>query len=386
MDARANNQPHVAPNGRKTKELTKNQRLGIYWAICIDYNNGKLHHGFINKTAEKLGVSWNTICVIWRSIRTEIVNGVFPPSNVVLKNNFLRGRKPKFPKELLREHAKTLPLCLRANMKILAAQFPMYSYSGIRHLCKDKRDPLLIKRTCRMVPVLSQENRQARLDYCLSFVRNDQHFDSLYDCIWIDEKKFQVHPSVIAAYLAPDKRPTFLPTLKKNHLVTVTFLAAVARPRRNAGGQYDFNGLIGIWPFVATVPAQRSSRNRPRGTPETKDIKIDIATFEDFYVEKLLPAVQACCPDIMKQEFIYIQMDNAPVHKVSVETQRVHEFYKGEPALFPVPVCQPPNSPDLNILDLGVFRTLQCLVSVVHCRNMDEVIVQVTTQFFALDP
>ena len=132
MDPMPNNQPHVVPNGQKTKELTNNQRLGIYWAICIDYNRGKLHHGFIN--------------------------GVFPPPNVVLSNKFLRGRKPKLPKELLRKHSKTLPLCLRANMKILAAQFPMYSYGGMQHLCKDKRDPLLIKRTCCMVPILSQEN------------------------------------------------------------------------------------------------------------------------------------------------------------------------------------------------------------------------------------
>jgi hypothetical protein len=234
-----------------------------------------------------------------------------------------------------------------------------------------------------MVPILSQENRQARLDYCLEFVQDNLHFHHYYDYVWIDEKRFQCHPDVISAWLAPGEPVPYLPMRKKNHLVTVTFLAAVARPRRNVEGEYFFDGLVGIWPFVASVPAQRASRNRPRGTLETKDIKIDIATFEEFYVQKLLPAIQEKCPHAMKQEPIYIQMDNAPVHKVSVETMGVHEFYIHETdPIFAVPVRQPPNSPDLNVLDLGVFRTVQVRVSIVHCRTMDEVVERVNTSFF----
>ena len=35
-------------------------------------------------------------------------------------------------------------------------------------------------------------------------------------------------------------------------------------------------------------------------------------------------------------------------------------------------MCQPPNSPDLNILDLGFFRALQCLRYKVTVKSVDD--------------
>ncbi|KAE9254423.1 hypothetical protein PF002_g2865 [Phytophthora fragariae] len=50
------------------------------------------------------------------------------------------------------------------------------------------------------------------------------------------------------------------------------FLAAVARPRYDANRQVLFDGKIGIWDFTKQTEAQRTSKNRPAGTLETKNL------------------------------------------------------------------------------------------------------------------
>ena len=62
------------------------------------------------------------------------------------------------------------------------------------------------------------------------------------------------------------------------------------------------------------VPAQRRSENRPRGTIETKSIKVDIKVMREFLIEKVLPAIQAVWPEGDARQTIYIQQDNAKPH------------------------------------------------------------------------
>ena len=70
-------------------------------------------------------------------------------------------------------------------------------------------------------------------------------------------------------------------------------------------------------------------------------------------VNKVLPAIHAKWPreDVKKQ--IFIQQDNAPSHlhvndPVFCEAAQQQGFDNRL-------ICQPPNSPDFNILDLGFF-------------------------------
>ena len=43
--------------------------------------------------------------------------------------------------------------------------------------------------------------------------------------------------------------------------------------------------------------------------------------------------------------------------------------------------CQPPNLPDLNVLDLGVFRALQSMQWKEEAKNMDEMVQRVLNVF-----
>lgn len=73
-------------------------------------------------------------------------------------------------------------------------------------------------------------------------------------------------------------------------------MTAVARPRWDTEGNVTFSRKISIWPFVKEVPAQRRSGNRPKGTIETKSIKVDRKVMREFLIQKLLPAIQSVCP------------------------------------------------------------------------------------------
>jgi hypothetical protein len=49
-------------------------------------------------------------------------------------------------------------------------------------------------------------------------------------------------------------------------------------------------------------------------------------------------------------------------------------------------ISQPANSPDMNVLDLGFFASLQSYTDTCSSRNMDELIENVINQFWSYDP
>jgi hypothetical protein len=97
---------------------------------------------------------------------------------------------------------------------------------------------------------------------------------------------------------------------------------------------------------------QESSANRVAGTMEIKSIdSITQAVMRDYLIDKVLPAIRAKwpCEDIEKP--IYIQQDNDMPH-ISPNDRLFYEATKQDGFDIRI-VCQPANSPDLNILDLG---------------------------------
>ena len=71
------------------------------------------------------------------------------------------------------------------------------------------------------------------------------------------------------------------------------FLSAVARPRYTAVREMNFDGKIGIWPFVKRVEATRKSANRDRGVLETKLLNVTKVLCEDFILNKIIPVIHA---------------------------------------------------------------------------------------------
>lgn len=158
------------------------------------------------------------------------------------------------------------------------------------------------------------------------------------------------------------------------------FLTAVARPRFNADGQCIFDGKIGIWPFTEQVAAKRGSKNRPKGTIETKCIEsVTQVEVRKMLCEKLFPAIRKKWPKESKNQKIFIQQDNAKPH-LSVSdgglTAEAHKYGWNMEMK-----AQPPNSPDLNVLDLGFFHSIQSIQHRTSQNNIDELINVVINAF-----
>jgi hypothetical protein len=133
---------------------------------------------------------------------------------------------------------------------------------------------------------------------------------------------------------------------------------------------------------VKKVPAQRGSRNRPRGTLETKPFSVTKAIYKKFIMEKVLPAIKEKWPQYHRNMGIKLQKDNAKPHMIHNDPEVLEKLNNMTVSvnLF----GQPPNSPDLNVLDLGYFAAIQALQQKQQQRTVDELIAAVDYSFLNL--
>lgn len=159
------------------------------------------------------------------------------------------------------------------------------------------------------------------------------------------------------------------PTIQhKSHIPKVMFLVAMALPRMLDNGEW-FDGKVGLWECVEQVPAKRSSRNRPAGTLEIKPKSMD----SDYY--RHLCTMPGGIIDKVKEKMpwlrgnvVSIQHDGAKPHsgRDNEAFMQQHGSTEGWIIQF---VRQPAQSPDLNILDLGIFHSRKCRVSQLKHRT-----------------
>jgi len=106
-------------------------------------------------------------------------------------------------------------------------------------------------------------------------------------------------------------------------------------------------------------PAQRSLYQRPQGTLEWKNKSIKKDVYRRLLLTKVVPAIKEKWPRgewRSTQTVIRIQQDGPNSH-IKPDNKEFHESLK-EMGLHNkiLLYTQPPNSPDLNINDLGFFR------------------------------
>ncbi|KAH9114660.1 hypothetical protein AeMF1_011275 [Aphanomyces euteiches] len=201
----------------------------------------------------------------------------------------------------------------------------------------------------------------------------------MFDLIHVDEKWFWLDEIDRKIYITCNEEEPHRECTSKNFRTKVMFLCGVARPRFDENGVCTFDGKLGLWPFVQQVAAARSSRNRPRGTLETQSINVNKSVYEEFILTKLLPAIKERWPQ--EGQRLVIQHDNASPHG-----EFPQDLLSRHLPQFDVEVrCQPPNSPDLNVLDLGYFNAIQSLQYTKSPTTIDELIVAVQDSFHELD-
>ena len=149
-------------------------------------------------------------------------------------------------------------------------------------------------------------------------------------------------------YLLPEEDEPHRTCKNKNYIPRIMFLCVCAN------GECIFDGKIGCFPLVTYENAIRGSHNRLRGEQVIKPItSITRDVIRDFMLNQVLPAIRAKWPREDVHKPIFIQQDNAPSH-LKVDDPVFCEAAKQDGFDIRL-ICQPPNSPDFNILDLGFF-------------------------------
>jgi len=92
----------------------------------------------------------------------------------------------------------------------------------------------------------------------------------------------------------------------------------------------------------------------------------------EFMINQVLPAIRAKWPREDVGKPIFIQQDNAPTHLKLDDLEFCSHAQLGG---FDIRlICQPPNSPDFNILDLGFFRAIQAIQYKKNAKTMEDLL------------
>jgi len=334
---------------------------------------GKLNHGVTRIVSHITGVPWRVVQRIWHNGQQgDGVNGVVSKK----PRNCGRKKKPFDPQII-----KTVELKKRTTIKDLANEIHVPKSTLHRRFKEGefRRHTNAIKFT------LNEENKKARVRFCLSMldpssVPHEPRFNGMYNIVYIDEKWFYRTKANQKYYMAHDESDPERTTQSKNFIEKVMVLTAVARPRFDSAGNCTFSGKIGTWSFTTVEPAKRSSVNRPAGTMVTKvlpSVTKDVS--RDYIVNKVLPAIKEKWPAEEHGTPVFIQQDNAKTH-IAVNDPIFCAAASADGFDIRL-MCQPPNSPDLNILDLGFFCSLQADFQKSSPNNVADIVAKVEKAF-----
>nr|XP_016514427.1 PREDICTED: uncharacterized protein LOC107831196 [Nicotiana tabacum] len=246
---------------------------------------------------------------------------------------------------------KKIPLCRRTNIRSLAYAMDMSTSTIFRRI----KEGAIRPHTNAIKPHLTEENKKARLQFCLSMIESgtlnsNPIFSDMFNYVHIDEKWFFMSKKSEKFYLLPEEQEPnpYRSCKSKNFITKVMFMVAVVRPRLAKDGTELFSGKIGIFPFVFKEPAKKNSKNRVAGTLEIKPIlSVTKDVTRTCLIEKVLPVIRSKWPLSQSNTPIFIQQNNARPH-LSVNDLQFTEVARQDG--FDIRLCfQPPNSPDLNV-------------------------------------
>ena len=253
-----------------------------------------------------------------------------------------------------RQGLKEIPWCCRKTYRSTVKAMGV-ALSTVQQMLL-RRDVCCIHMSS-LKPTLTEENKMSRMELALSFIEknNTSKFENMEDLIQIDEKWFYLTKDGQRFIIAVDEEEPYRHVQHKSFLTKIMFLCAVARPRYNMNKNAWFDGKIGIWPIRKWEPAKRSLKKCAKGTPVWKSQCITQEVYHEYLIQKFLPAVKERCPTSNGR--IWLQQDRAKSH--ILEDDMEFKEAVDEIGLNLTMFTQSPNSPDTNILDLGLFRAIQ---------------------------
>jgi hypothetical protein len=207
-------------------------------------------------------------------------------------------------------------------------------------------------------PAVTFEQRWNRLNFVVNQVDDRcMRYPSAFNTIHVDETWFYLMSDGEHARYFPGEVVDSAPTVQhKSHIPKVMAIVANARPDPN----HEFDGKIGIWRICSEKVAEKSSRHHQKGDRYQVDVTIDSAWYRGWYLDCLLPAIKQKMPWMRNREIV-VQQDGARPHTGKGNLDALQEA--GNDGRWSINlITQPAQSPDLNINDLGFFRSLKTRV------------------------
>ncbi|KAL4162248.1 hypothetical protein PRNP1_002795 [Phytophthora ramorum] len=346
---------------RRKPNMTDDERLAMA-EFLLKHSQGeaRLPRAVITAAAEQFQVHRNTVSRIWNLMKAAMDAGA--PTDVVMKQVLSRkrgncGRKKKDYSAAL-ERVKQLPLSQRGSLRALSSAVGVPRTTLFRLLrsedtattasadTKDDRTDVKPTIANSIKPPLSDKNKRERLRFCLGKMQPNGVFDSMYNVVHINTKWCSI----------PGHRDA-----KKTKAM---FLVAVARPQWDAESQQQFDGKLGVWPFVVAEPplplgtyadasmlsAQPIGRVfRVLESVAKKDIQAMITNY-------VIPAIKLKMPSALRNGPLFIQLDNQQV-RLSPDDPVVAEHGSTDGWNIRVQY-QPAYSPELVVLDHGFLKSI----------------------------
>ena len=141
----------------------------------------------------------------------------------------------------------------------------------------------------------------------------DRRFKLQLNEIHLDEKLFYVTTEKEDYYQHNLEEVPVKKGISKRFITRCMFLAVCARPRYDPHSKTFWDGKIGIYPIMELVPAINNSKNRPKGTLETKNVTMDSAKYVEMLVDQVLPDIHAKFRGD-RNSAIFLQDDGAGPH------------------------------------------------------------------------
>jgi hypothetical protein len=344
-------EPLVDMRRNEAYEEVQNQ---VFHELLRRSMNGLLPKEATREVASMFHLHVRTVQRFWAEGKLSLDQGI-----LVCFASRKRCRCGHKPSALDYERLHITPLKDRTTLEDACKALGVCKNTLLKHMKEGK----VSKHTSSIKPYLTNENKKARLQWCVDMLEHESlhgnpRFKSLFDHVFIDEKWFFLTRKSERYYLLSDEDEPYRTCKSKNNIPKLMFLCVTCHPRFE-NGVCTFNEKIGCFPLV-TFEHAKSSVNRPAETMEAKSItSITRDVIRQFMIEKVLPAIKAKWPRDDVNKPIYIQQDNTPSH-IEVHNPLFCEAAQQDGFDICL-ICQPANSSNFNILDLGFFSTMQSI-------------------------
>lgn len=141
---------------------------------------------------------------------------------------------------------------------------------------------------------------------------------------------------------------------------------------------------IESFPLFTRQLQRKKSKNREAGAVEIKATQnVNKDSIREMLLHNVIPTIKSKWPANLSKD-IWIQWDNARPHQIPKDEEFIHAcLSEGFNIQF---IYQPAQSPDLNVLDLGLFNTIQSIQYQSFPKNLGELINRVNEAYDTFNP